>query len=138
MVVDFNYYRADDASSPRLSQDVMEEMEQMAFFKYGAKPHWAKNRKVAFNGVSLKYLNFGKFMAAKKQLDPSNVFSSRWSDEFLLGKEGEKNDGCALEGECVCSEDRHCSPSNGYFCREGLVYKEARVCRFINASSVAA
>ncbi|KAK8343638.1 hypothetical protein V6Z12_A07G028000 [Gossypium hirsutum] len=48
IVVDFNYYRADEASTPRLNQDVMEEVEQMAFFKYGARPHWAKNRNLAF------------------------------------------------------------------------------------------
>ncbi|CAF1786911.1 unnamed protein product [Brassica napus] len=46
VVIDFNYYRADDALTPRLIQDVMEEMEQMAFVKDGAKPHWGKNRKV--------------------------------------------------------------------------------------------
>ncbi|KAJ1399102.1 FAD-binding, type 2-like superfamily [Sesbania bispinosa] len=48
VVVDFNYYRSDDPSTPRLSQDVWEEVEQLAFFKYGAKPHWAKNRNLAF------------------------------------------------------------------------------------------
>ncbi|KAL2940086.1 L-gulonolactone oxidase 3 [Bienertia sinuspersici] len=42
VVVDFNYYRADDPQTPRLNQDVVEEIEQMAFFKYGAKPHWAR------------------------------------------------------------------------------------------------
>ncbi|CAH8346937.1 unnamed protein product [Eruca vesicaria subsp. sativa] len=45
VVIDFNYYRADDALTPRLNQDVMDEMEQMAFFKYGAKPNWGKKRK---------------------------------------------------------------------------------------------
>ncbi|PKA61209.1 hypothetical protein AXF42_Ash006106 [Apostasia shenzhenica] len=44
VVVDFNYYRADDPLSPRLSQDVWEEVEQMAFFKHGARSHWGKNR----------------------------------------------------------------------------------------------
>ncbi|EEE55207.1 hypothetical protein OsJ_03060 [Oryza sativa Japonica Group] len=44
VVVDFNYYRASDGSSPRLSQDVWEEVEQLAFVKHGARPHWAKNR----------------------------------------------------------------------------------------------
>ncbi|KAL7166323.1 hypothetical protein ACSBR2_037072 [Camellia fascicularis] len=130
VVVDFNYYRADESSSPRLSQDVWEEVEQMAFFKYGARPHWAKNRNLAFLDVSKKYPNFNKFIAAKKKLDPLNMFSSEWSDEVLFGKGGTRDEGCALEGQCVCSEDRHCSPQKGYFCQHGLVYEEARVCRY--------
>ncbi|CAN1238957.1 L-gulonolactone oxidase 3 [Linum grandiflorum] len=102
VVVDFNYYRADDGETPRLNEDVWEEVEQIAFVKYGAKPHWAKNRNVAFGGVQAKYPNFGKFLAA----------------------------GCGLEGGCVCSMDSDCSPEKGYECEEGVVYKEARVCRF--------
>lgn len=134
VVVDFNYYRADNALTPRLNQDVWEEVEQMAFFKYGAKPHWAKNRNSAFMGVQKKYPNFSKFLEAKKQLDPLNIFSSDWSEAVLFGKEAVKEDGCALEGQCICSEDRHCSPEKGYFCRSGLVYKEARVCRYSSSS----
>lgn len=129
VVVDFNYYRSNEPLSPRLNQDVWEEVEQMAFFKHGAKPHWAKNRNLAFLDVHNKYPNFSKFLAAKKQLDPLNVFSSEWSDEILFGKDVNRENGCALEGQCVCSEDRHCSPERGYFCHPGLVYKEARVCR---------
>uniref|UniRef100_A0A2N9J3M1 L-gulonolactone oxidase n=1 Tax=Fagus sylvatica TaxID=28930 RepID=A0A2N9J3M1_FAGSY len=134
VVVDFNYYRANEASTPRLNQDVWEEVEQMAFFKYGAKPHWAKNRNLAFLDVQRKYPNFNRFILAKKQLDPQNIFSSEWSDEILFGKEAAKGDGCALEGQCICSEDRHCSPDKGYFCKQGLVYKEARVCRYSQSS----
>lgn len=134
VVVDFNYYRADSAMTPRLNQDVMEEIEQMAFLKYEATPHWAKNRKVAFSKVEKKYVNFNKFVMAKTKLDPENMFSSEWSDELLLGSEGEDYDGCGLEGECVCSEHRHCSPTNGYFCQNGLVFKEARVCRYSESS----
>lgn len=135
VVIDINYYRADDASSPRLNQDVWEEVEQMAFFKYGAKPHWAKNRNLAFTGVQKKYPSFDKFVAAKRQLDVGDIFSSDWSDAIFFGKEGEKGDECALEGQCICSQDRHCSPKRGYFCRNGLVYKEARVCRYSPSST---
>ncbi|KAJ4835804.1 L-gulonolactone oxidase 3 [Turnera subulata] len=135
VVLDFNYYRATDPSIPRLNQEVWEEVEQMAFFKYGAKPHWAKNRNLAFTDVQLKYPNFSKFLAAKKQLDPQNMFTSDWSDEILSGKGSAKGDGCALEGQCICSEDRHCSPQDGYFCRQGLVYTEARVCRYSSSPS---
>ncbi|XP_008220057.1 PREDICTED: L-gulonolactone oxidase 3 [Prunus mume] len=130
VVVDFNYFRADDALTPRFNQDVWEEVEQLAFFKYGARPHWAKNRNLAFLDVQKKYPNFNKFVAVKRQLDPQNLFSSEWSDEVVFGKEGVKGDGCALEGQCICSEDRHCSPGKGYFCKPGLVYQEARVCRY--------
>ncbi|KAL0924329.1 hypothetical protein M5K25_005145 [Dendrobium thyrsiflorum] len=136
VVVDFNYYRADEPSTPRLNQDVWEEVEQMAFFKYGARPHWGKNMKVAFFGVQEKYHDqMSKFNALKKKLDPMGMFSSEWSDEILLGKKDGKKDGCALEGECICSEDRHCSPSNGYICKSGLVYREAKVCRFFSSSA---
>lgn len=134
VVVDFNYYRADEPTTPRLNQDVWEEVEQMAFFKHGARPHWGKNRKVAFAGVQQKYPKMSKFVAAKEQLDPRGMFSSPWSDEMLEGREATEADGCALDGECICSEDRHCSPSEGYLCRPGLVYQEARVCRFSNSS----
>ncbi|KAK4338030.1 hypothetical protein RND71_042517 [Anisodus tanguticus] len=137
VVLDYNYYRASDALTPRLNQDIWEEIEQMAFFMYGANPHWAKNRNVAFLEVQKKYPKFNKFVAAKNELDPKNMFSSEWSDEILFVKQEGliKGDGCALEGLCICSEDRHCSPSNGYFCKRGLVYKEARVCRFSSTST---
>ncbi|XP_020592996.1 L-gulonolactone oxidase 3 [Phalaenopsis equestris] len=135
VVVDFNYYRADEALTPRLNQDVWEEVEQMAFFKHGARPHWGKNRKVAFFGVQEKYPDqMRKFNAVKQMLDPTGMFSSEWSDEVLLGMRAGKTDGCALEGLCICSKDMHCSPSNGYFCKSGLVYGEAKVCRFLNSS----
>ncbi|MQM18863.1 hypothetical protein Taro_051861 [Colocasia esculenta] len=135
VVVDFNYFRADEPSTPRLHQDVWEELEQMAFFKYKARPHWAKNRKVAFLGVTAKYpAGLAKFQAARARLDPGRMFSSEWSEEVLLGKEGAKEDGCAMEGLCICSEDRHCNPLQGYLCRPGLVYQEARVCRYSTSS----
>ncbi|GJM90886.1 hypothetical protein PR202_ga07209 [Eleusine coracana subsp. coracana] len=130
VVVDFNYYRATDPAAPRLDGDVWEEVEQMAFVKHGARPHWAKNRLLAFAGVREKYPRWGKFEAAKRVLDPRGLFDSPWSDEVVGGKEVDKGDGCALDGRCVCEEDRHCSPRQGYFCRPGLVFTEARVCRY--------
>jgi FAD-dependent oxidoreductase len=70
VVVDFNYYRSSDPAAARLDQDVWEEVEQMAFVKHGARPHWAKNRMVAFRGVQGKYPGWARFAAAKRQLDP--------------------------------------------------------------------
>ncbi|KAL0327545.1 UNVERIFIED_CONTAM: L-gulonolactone oxidase 3 [Sesamum angustifolium] len=104
----------------------------MAFFKYGARPHWGKNRNVAFVGVEKKYPSFGRFVEAKRRVDPGNVLGSEWTDEIVFGRGVVDEDGCALEGRCVCSEDRHCSPGNGYYCRRGLVYGEARVCRYLS------
>jgi FAD-dependent oxidoreductase len=130
VVVDFNYYRASDPAAPRLGEDVWEEVEQLAFVKHGARPHWAKNRLVAFAGVQGKYPRWGLFAAAKRRLDPRGLFDSPWSDEVVGGVETDRGDGCALDGRCVCSEDRHCSPGQGYYCRPGLVFAEARVCRY--------
>ncbi|KAI4998268.1 hypothetical protein ZWY2020_053610 [Hordeum vulgare] len=70
------------------------------------------------------------FAAAKRQLDLQGLFDSPWFDDVVGGKELGKEDGCALDGGCVCSEDRHCSPEQGYYCRTGLVFTEARVCRY--------
>ncbi|KAL9226824.1 hypothetical protein vseg_002593 [Gypsophila vaccaria] len=136
VVIDFNYFRADDPKAPRLNQDILEEIEQMAFFKYDARPHWAKNRNLAFKGVPKKYPNWSKFVDVIKKLDPKGMFSSEWSNEILYGNSEENDDGCALEGLCVCLEDRHCSPSKGYFCELGLVYQDARVCRFSKSKSL--
>jgi L-gulonolactone oxidase len=130
VVVDFNYYRSSDPAAARLGEDVWEEVEQLAFVKHGARPHWAKNRLVAFAGVREKYPRWGSFAAAKRRLDPRGLFDSPWSDEVVSGKEAGKGDGCALDGRCVCSEDRHCSPGQGYYCMPGLVFTEARVCRY--------
>ncbi|XP_054788983.1 L-gulonolactone oxidase 3-like [Prosopis cineraria] len=86
VVIDFNYYRADDPSTPSLIVEVWEG-GGVAFFKYGAKPHWAKNWNVAFLGVQDK---FEGFITAKQLLDPENRFSSKWSDDVVYGKRGEK------------------------------------------------
>jgi L-gulonolactone oxidase len=136
VVVDFNYFRADDAATPRLNQDAMEEIEQMAFRKYNARPHFGKNRRVAFLRFQLKYTNWGKFMQVRKHLDPDGVFDSFWLNELLKPEnELEKEDGCAMEGQCICSSDRHCNPNRGYLCKQGLVYKESMVCRYSDTSA---
>ncbi|MCO5557648.1 hypothetical protein L7F22_011215 [Adiantum nelumboides] len=136
-VFELVYYRARDGKLGRLHQDVVEEMEQMMVFKYGGKPHWGKNRNVAFHGAAQKVVSADNFLGVKSELDPDGLFSSAWSDELLgLHDTFSKADGdhCALDGLCICREDRHCSPAAGYTCQPGYVFREARVCRFTAAA----
>ncbi|KAG8374782.1 hypothetical protein BUALT_Bualt10G0031500 [Buddleja alternifolia] len=127
---DITYYRSKDALTPRLFEDILEEIEQIAVFKYKALPHCGKNMNVAFQGAIKKYKNADKFIEIKQMYDPLGLFSSDWTDQILGLRDGLNimKEGCALEGLCICSKDIHCAPNKGYFCRAGKVYKEARVC----------
>ncbi|KQJ94867.1 hypothetical protein BRADI_3g13715v3 [Brachypodium distachyon] len=118
---DVTYYQSYTEGETRLHSDVMYELEQLALGKHGAIPHWGKNRNFAFADAIAKYPKAAEFL---------KVNDSEWSAQ-VLGINGSPNvveKGCAIEGLCVCSDDSHCAPEKGYFCRSGLMYVESRVC----------
>ncbi|KAH9625767.1 hypothetical protein KSS87_013599 [Heliosperma pusillum] len=126
---DITYYRSKDPLGPRLYDDILSEIEQMAIFNYNALPHWGKNRNIAFQGVINKYKDGNKFLNVKAKYDPLGLFSNEWTDQ-ILGLKGTvmiQKVGCGREGLCICYDETDCGP--GYSCQGGRVYAMAKVCR---------
>ncbi|OAE28974.1 hypothetical protein AXG93_3036s1010 [Marchantia polymorpha subsp. ruderalis] len=135
VAMDIVSYRSRDPKVPTLNGDTYDEIEQMALFKYKARAHLGKNRPVGFIDSHKRFRNLNKFLEVKNRYDPLGHFSNEWTDKVLNigganGRIQTLRPFCALEGLCICSEDIHCNPEAFYFCRSGLVFKKARVCRF--------
>eukprot|EP00850_Spirogloea_muscicola_P016778 SM000139S00095 [mRNA] locus=s139:178875:182905:+ [translate_table: standard] len=132
-IISIQYYRATNASTPRLNQDIIEEIEQIGLNMFGGRPQWGKNRDGAFEGAASKFPNMARFLAIRNEVDPRGLFSSTWSQAVLNLSEGSVNkyyNGCAMEGVCIpCQSNNHCNPAQGSLCLPGLVYSDARVCR---------
>lgn len=129
---DVVYYRSYTDGAQRRHADVVDELEQMALRKYGAVPQWGKNRNFAFDGAIAKYPRAGEFLRDRRGLIQTGSCPASGVTRCLASRAAPASlgKGCAIEGLCVCSDDSHCAPDKGYFCRPGKVYKEARVCMF--------
>jgi L-gulonolactone oxidase len=53
-----------------LHVDVIDELEQMALYKYGALPHWGKSRNYAFNETKGKYPRARQVLGHEGQVRP--------------------------------------------------------------------
>ncbi|EFJ09130.1 hypothetical protein SELMODRAFT_130502 [Selaginella moellendorffii] len=130
---DMLLYRDRKSNTPTLDEDSMEEIKQLLLKKYNGRPHWGKNQDAAFENMGARVTSLAKFLRVKRRMDPHGYFSSEWSDAVLGIKGGRKvsikRKYCGLEGLCVCSEDSHCAPEQNFFCRPGVFFKAARVCR---------
>ncbi|KAH7290306.1 hypothetical protein KP509_30G041700 [Ceratopteris richardii] len=131
---EFCQYKKREANIPKLQQDFFEEIEQMLLVKFGGKPHWGKNRILAFDDMHRRVRAMEKFLQVRERLDPFRLFSNEWTDAILGDGSIPRSaqilqDHCAFEGLCICREDSHCHPGRGFFCRPGYVFNEARVCR---------
>ncbi|XP_016704358.2 probable truncated L-gulonolactone oxidase 7, mitochondrial [Gossypium hirsutum] len=116
-VVDFDItcYKSKDPMAPKLYQDVLEKIEQMALFKYDALPHWGKNQNLVFDGVIKRYKNGGEFLKVKNTNRPLRLFSSEWTNQNF-GMTVYFFPRCLL-----CSKQ-------GLSCRPGKTFTDARVC----------
>ncbi|KAK3123056.1 hypothetical protein QOZ80_8AG0623190 [Eleusine coracana subsp. coracana] len=125
---DLIYYRSREPGRPIMHADLIDEIEQIALYKYAGLPHWGKNRNYVFNDTAGRFPRLREFLDVKARFDPDGVFSSQWSDQ-ILGINGSpviSTPGCAVEGLCTCTQDSDCAP--GYVCSQGKVYPDARVC----------
>jgi hypothetical protein len=108
--------------------DVIQELEQLLLNKYAGRPHWGKNQQAMFENVSASYPRFAEFEAYRQQQDPNDIFINDFYSHIsgrLAPAQPAPN--CVVAEACYCRTDDHCP--KGLACKEGLVYREARVCR---------
>ncbi|CAI5530159.1 unnamed protein product [Closterium sp. Naga37s-1] len=132
VMVDIQYYRSDDPSQPRTSQDVTDEYEQIIGKMFNGKPHWGKNKDVSFIDVPSKYPHLPRFLKVREAFDPRGLFLNEWAKRVLgLSQQPVQvyGDQCAMRGLCHCAADVHCNPALGSYCRRGLIYTNATVCK---------
>lgn len=108
--------------------DVIQELEQLLLREYAGRPHWGKNQHAMFETVKEKYPRFEEFEAYRQQQDPDDVFLNDFYQRISGKVEPDAHTkNCVVDHSCYCISDADCPAK--YSCEEGLVYKDARVCR---------
>lgn len=91
------YHRPREANTPKLNEDVYEEMEQMVIEKHGGTMHWGKSGGYLFGGLAKRAANLVRFLQVKNRYDPEGLFSNEWTDGLLgIGEKGAE--------EVMCTE----------------------------------
>ncbi|KAJ5195551.1 uncharacterized protein N7498_008989 [Penicillium cinerascens] len=118
---------------PANHQDVLDEIEQITFGKYDARPHWGKNPERAFLSqdypVRNKYPEFDRHIQMARSADPRGIFEPALFSQIKDRGHHSMYPGCAVAMDCYCSKDEHCGPSLLYRCDRSLHSANASVCR---------
>jgi len=110
------------------SADVYDELMQLTLARYDGRPHWGKNSAPLFVGIGERqYPRWADFLELKRELDPQGLFENKIWRQMSGEAAIRPFAGCALSRSCTCSEDLHCG--DGYYCDQGVLFSEARVCR---------
>jgi hypothetical protein len=117
---------------PAHHQSVLDEIEQISFCKYSARPHWGKNTdRIFFNPecpVRDKYPGFDRFLGLAEARDPRGIFVPPTFQRIIDRQRYETYAGCVSGQDCYCDEDRHCGPTWLFKCRKGRLNKQINVC----------
>ncbi|KAF5841443.1 hypothetical protein DUNSADRAFT_12887 [Dunaliella salina] len=122
---------------PMKHQAFYEEVEQILFCKYNARPHWGKcTNRMFYPPCPVKDTlpMFNAFLAEQEKADPHGILEPSLFANFKSGQPSNQTyyPGCALNFDCYCQEDSHCqapgSTNDFLYCGKGRIYPEARVC----------
>lgn len=99
--------------------------------RYKGKPHWGKNKPRDFTHTSCRvrdHLPFWDQMVAfQAQSDPQRIFEPPLFSAMAAGSPAAApSPGCALRGECFCTNSSHCA--TGYRCRPSAAFPEYKMC----------